>query len=208
MNPVSTSLSLVPASVSDVERMLQRQFQGEPLSMEVARALGLVQQALARRQEEDRRLAMLLSRFVPDLGVTAQYRGDLNLFVGEAYTSMAGNTYFSGLRLAPGVAIKIDIGIGWARVFLNGISLYSTDGRRTLLARRNFHCFFHSTEAERRECEALVADVLFALLSEEEARLSGNEVQRLSKAIVDAAFEGHQLQTLLKHLQSQIAEAK
>lgn len=208
MNPVSTSLSLVPASVSDVERMLQRQFQGEPLSIEVARALGVVQQALVRRQEEDRKLALLLSRFAPDLGVTAQYRSDLNLFVGEAYTSLAGNTYFSGLRLAPGVAIKTEIGIGWARVFLNGISLYSTDGRRTLLARRSFHSYFHSIAAERRECERLVADVLFAMLSEAEARLSGNEVLQLSQSIVNAAFEGHQLQTLLKNLQSQIAVIK
>jgi len=208
MNPVSTSLSLVPASVFDVERMLQRQFQGEPVSIEVARSLSVVQQALTRRQEEDRKLALLLSRFVPDLGVTAQYRSDLNLFVGEAYTSLAGNTYFSGLRLAPGVAIKTEIGIGWARVFLNGISLYSTDGKRTLLARRNFHCYFHSIAAERRECVRLVADVLLAMLCEEEARLSQNEVLQLAQSIVHAAFEGHQLQTLLKHLQSQIAEAK
>lgn len=208
MNPVSHSQSLVPASVSDVERMLQRQFQGDSVSVEEVRALEIVQQALARRQEEDRKLALLLSRFVPDLGATAQFCRDLNLFVGETYTSGAGNTYFSGLRLAPGVAIKTDIGIGWARVFLNGISLYSTDGKRTLLARRSFHCYFHSSEGERRECVRLVADVLFAMLSDEEARLSRNEVLRLAQSVVDAAFEGHQLQTLMRNLQSQIAAAK
>lgn len=208
MNTIPSSQALVPASASDVERMLQAQFQGEALSPADARALNTVQQALARQQEEERKLAILLSRFVPGLGDSAQYRAELNLFTGEAYTSLAGNTYFSGLRLAPGVAIRVDIGIGWARVFLNGISLYSTDGRRRLLARRSFHCYFHSEEAERRECVCLVAGVILEMLSEEERRLNRDEVMRLAESVVDSAFNRRQLETLLRCLQGQLAPGK
>lgn len=208
MNVTPSSQALVPASASDVERMLQVQFQGETLSPADARALSVVQQALARQQEEERKLAVLLSLYVPNLGVTAQYRSDLNLFTGEAYTSLAGNTYLSALRLAPGIAIKSDFGFGWARMFLNGISLYSTDGRRKLLARRNFHCFFYSEEAEREACLHLVVKVILDMLSEEEKRHSHDEVMRLATAIVDSAFNRYQLETLAQSIPRQFISGK
>jgi hypothetical protein len=44
------------------------------------------------------------------------------------FQSLAGNIYFNGLRIAGNVIIKEDTGIGYARKFLNGISVF-IDGK-------------------------------------------------------------------------------
>jgi hypothetical protein len=194
MNPLTIIPS--PTSASDIERMLQAQFQHETLPASAARALSSVQTALDRQKAEEQKLAYLLSRFVPELGASAVYRTELNMFTGEGYTSLAGNTYFSGVRLTLGAAIKFDIGIGYAHVFLNGISVYATDGRCKLLAHRRFSCYFYSEAAARRESTLLICQVILDSLSWEERDIYGHEAMLLAERIIAAAFDRPQTETL------------
>lgn len=58
------------------------------------------------------------------------YNAEHNLWLTMGWTSNAGNTYLKAYRMCKGLAIAYNIGIGYCRTFLNGITIFAFDGER------------------------------------------------------------------------------
>ncbi|MBD5387536.1 hypothetical protein HDR70_06600 [bacterium] len=74
-------------------------------------------------------LTRLAAKALPALsGSPVIYIPEKNVYVTPGYTSASGNTYYKALRYSDYLAVHYDIGEGYARTFLNGITLYCWDG--------------------------------------------------------------------------------
>lgn len=66
------------------------------------------------------------------------YSEAVNAFIGNGYTSMAGNTYLNEIRLIEGIIIKNDVGHGHTYTFLNGIKIFHIESKK-LICERKYH---------------------------------------------------------------------
>jgi len=82
-----------------------------------------------------------------------------NTFLTKGYTSATGNTYFNSIRMAEGILIKEDVGVGYARTFLNGIKIYSTKDK-SLIADKTFHSVFYSALKVKNESKIMLIKIL------------------------------------------------
>jgi hypothetical protein len=82
-----------------------------------------------------------------------------NAFLTSGYTSSAGNTYFNSVRVAEGILIKEDIGVGYARTFLNGLKIYSIKDKM-LIADKSFKTVFYSVSRVKMESKKMLLNVL------------------------------------------------
>ena len=143
-------------------------------------------------------IAQVFHMFVSSSGNSSiSYNSNLNAFIGNAYTSVAGNTYFDALKLSDEIAIKADIGIGHTHSFLNGITIMSTKSRK-ILAHKQFHCYTHSNSKEQHQARQLLIEAL-----EETARCNGYVVGRMqiemaANTIIDKVYNVNQLDALQK----------
>lgn len=85
----------------------------------------------------------------------ANYSQDANAFLSNGFMSGAGNVYFNAVRFGDGIAIKEDVGQGYARTFLNGLRIYSLKDN-TLLADKTYHCHFYSKEDVKSEIREML----------------------------------------------------
>ena len=123
----------------------------------------------------------------------------LNALVGTGYTSMAGNTYFNTLRLADGLLIKEDIGVGYVRTFLNGLHIY--DFRtKTLLCEKNFSCHFYSRETAKSDAVNMLSDFLLKVASKENVIIDESEMLAKVHEMVEQAFFGDQMQEIHQNI--------
>lgn len=56
------------------------------------------------------------------------YNAEKNVLLTMGYTSGAGNTYYKAIRMSDRLAVFYDLGQGYCRTFLNGITLLCWDG--------------------------------------------------------------------------------
>lgn len=87
------------------------------------------------------------------------YSQDANAFLSNGFMSGAGNVYFNAVRFGEGIAVKEDVGQGYARTFLNGLRIYSLKDK-TLLADKTFHCHFYSTEDVKNEIRNMILTLM------------------------------------------------
>lgn len=72
------------------------------------------------------------------------------------YTSAAGNTYYKAIRLSDRIAVFYDLGDGYSRTFLNGITLFAFDGAKpVIIAKKSWggccnYRFFNEYDAKRQ----------------------------------------------------------
>ena len=77
-------------------------------------------------------LALVAAKALPALsGSSLTYNPEKNVYLTLGYTSAAGNTYYKAIRLSDRLAVYYHIGEGYAHTFLNGITLFAWNGRRT-----------------------------------------------------------------------------
>ena len=97
-------------------------------------------------------------------GRSVVYNPEQNVFLTMGYTSNAGNTYYSAIRLSNRLAVCLDIGEGYKYIFLNGITLYAWDGKKVkIIAKKtwgwsNWKCFSESAAME--ECIRMLKNYL------------------------------------------------
>lgn len=126
------------------------------------RAVEAVSNIIAGRKAFEKRLYTEVTRIVPmnDHTRSLSYLKSDNLILTQGYTSYAGNTYQQGLRLSNAVAIRTDIGHGHTHTFINGISIFATDGSKKLLCRKFYHCTGYSESFIARESVTLLTEYL------------------------------------------------
>ncbi|MCS6968739.1 MAG: hypothetical protein RMJ44_08090 [Cytophagales bacterium] len=76
----------------------------------------------------------------------------------EGYTSIAGNTYFNAISLTDDFVVKENVGVGWLHTFLNGLQIYTHDGK--LVAERDFQCFIYSEERVLKEVTDMLTEAI------------------------------------------------
>lgn len=139
----------------------------------------------------NRQLAILKENALPALsGEHLTYNAAKNVFLTTAYTSMAGNCYYKAIRLSDRICVFYEIGEGYARTFLNGITIFGFDGRKAqIVGRKTYHCNFFDEESAKNESIKILSDYLAG-----QAKMLGNyiperELVNFSREIIE---ETHQ----------------
>ena len=84
-------------------------------------------------------LQTIVAKSLPALsGESITYNAAKNVYLTLGYTSAAGNTYFKAIRLSNRLAVYYDIGQGYARTFLNGITLFCWNGQKARIIGQKF----------------------------------------------------------------------
>jgi|GEM_PF-1027342 len=195
--PVSTHNHLpVPSSAAGFSRLLSEQFEGADLTPVEQQAYRRTQERLSGGAADQTLLARRLAQLAPGMTGAVTYHETHNMFIGTACTSAAGNTYFSAARVTASVVIKADIGVGYARAFLNAVSIYAADGSRQLLARQEFHCCFYSEQTLAQQAIRLVQGVILNSLPVPERVDADADARLLAERIVRDAYTNDQVQML------------
>lgn len=107
-------------------------------------------------------LATLVNQTLPSVSNNSvTYNADRNMFLTAGYTSAAGNSYFQGIHLSNRLAIVLDIGVGYAHTFLNGIKMYCFDGsQKKLIGSRFYNCCIYCDYVARREATEILYEYL------------------------------------------------
>ena len=79
----------------------------------------------------DTSVATVAVKALPALsGSSLTYNPEKNVYLTIGYTSAAGNTYYRAIRFSNRLVVFYNIGEGYSRTFLNGITLYCWDGQK------------------------------------------------------------------------------
>lgn len=101
-----------------------------------------------KAMKENTAIQLVAAKALPALsGATVTYNAERNVYLTTGYTSQAGNTYFKAIRLSNRLAVYYNIGIGYCRTFLNGITLFAFNGTKPeLIGQKAFNCHFFSEQ--------------------------------------------------------------
>ena len=130
---------------------------------------------------------MILSKITGVSTNGINYSAPANAFVGSAFTSAAGNTYFNMMRFGEGIIIKEDVGEGYKYTFLNGLKVYSLRDK-TLIADETYHSLVYHIDSVKQ----LVMRMLLAKLKESSEQqgfnYDTNEAEQMIRKIINDAF--------------------
>ena len=84
-------------------------------------------------------LQTIVAKSLPALsGESLTYNAAKNVYLTLGYTSAAGNMYYKAIRFSEKLAVFYHIGQGYARTFLNGITLFCWDGTKAKIIGQKF----------------------------------------------------------------------
>lgn len=102
---------------------------------------------------------IILSRLTGSDNSKLAYSTQANAFLGNGFTSSAGNHYYNALRFTEGILIKEDIGQGYKYTFLNGIKIYSLKDR-TLITEEAYHNVEYSDQKVKQNVKVMLLEKL------------------------------------------------
>lgn len=142
---------------------------------------------------------LILSKIMGLTSQTITYSGLINAFVGNGYTSSAGNHYFTSVRFTEGIFIKEDFGIGHTYQFINSIRIFSTKDRAMIA-----DCTFHNVKYTPEKVQSLASNMLMQKLRES-ANLEGywfDETQAMNtiRELVADAYRVNQMEMAERQL--------
>lgn len=130
---------------------------------------------------------MILSKITGLQSNNIKFSAEANAFLGNAYTSMAGNHYFNAVRFGEGIIIKEDIGHGYKYTFLNGLRVYSIKEKK-LIADASFHCQVYNKDLVRNKVTSMLIDKLNEAAEQQGFSFNDNDAKWIVKQIVEQAF--------------------
>ena len=128
------------------------------------------------------------------------YSESLNSFIGNGYTSLAGNTYLNSLRLVEGILVKEDVGHGYAYSFINGIKIFDLK-TKNLLCEKNYHCSYYSQSFIQEEVISMLFELMTKSADNEHIYIDQSEIRVQIESIVSKAFRQDQRQLLISQTQ-------
>lgn len=123
-----------------------------------------------------------------------------NSFLGNAFTSLAGNTYFNEVRFVEGLLIKEDVGQGYTYTFLNGLRVYDIK-TKTLLCEKTYHNKVYSLYFLKSEVKRMLQDLIISSAKKEGVLLAESEVGAKLEQIINNSFAKDQRQMLIEQTQ-------
>ena len=132
------------------------------------------------------------------------YSDVANAFLSTGYISTAGNTYLNSFRFSEGILIKEDIGIGYARTFLNSIRIYSIKDK-TLLIDKNFHCVFYSKNTVKHQSKKMLLATLEEVSKKEGCPFYKEKATQIIDKVLTQAMNEDQRKIMLKQTQKYLS---
>lgn len=135
----------------------------------------------------------VINQSLPALsGAKVSYDAERNLFVAEGWSSPANNYYYEALRVSSRLTMLYEIGIGYARTFLNGLRLYCHDGQKhKLIGQRWFSCCFLNEETARLTCADMLSDFLLTQQQMLNQNVTKSQLEPVVKALVADLYNGN-----------------
>lgn len=135
----------------------------------------------------------VINQSLPALsGAKVSYDAERNLFVAEGWSSPANNYYYEALRVSPRLTMLYEIGVGYARTFLNGLRLYCHDGQKhKLIGQRWFSCCFLNEETARLTCADMLSDFLLTQQQMLNQNVTKRQLEPVVKALVADLYNGN-----------------
>lgn len=136
-------------------------------------------------------LELVANKILPALsGEKLTYNAQRNVLLTQGYVSAAGNLYYRAIRQSKRIAVFYDIGEGYCRAFLNGITLFTWDGvTPVMIAKKNWggcanYRFFSETDA-REESIRMLTDYLAGQMKMMGKGMDAGQLSDLSRQIID-----------------------
>lgn len=141
-------------------------------------------------------LALIAAKALPALsGSSLTYNAEKNVYLTLGYTSAAGNTYYKTIRLSDRLAIYYHIGEGYARTFLNGITLFAWNGQKAnIIAQKfwggsNWRCF--NERSAKEECILMLKNFLAGQAKAMGSMVADRQLIDFSRTMVEATYQKH-----------------
>ena len=84
-------------------------------------------------------LQLIAAKALPALsGESLTYNAAKNVYLTLGFTCPSGNMYYKAIRFSEKLAVFYHIGQGYARTFLNGITLFCWDGTKARIIGQKF----------------------------------------------------------------------
>lgn len=135
-------------------------------------------------------LQTIVAKSLPALsGESLTYNAAKNVFLTLGYTSAANNTYFKAIRFSNRLAVYYDIGQGYARTFLNGITLFCWNGKKAHIIAQKFwggaNWVDFSEYFAKQQSILMLKDFLAGQLKMQGAHVSEQEILAFSRNMID-----------------------
>lgn len=130
---------------------------------------------------------VIADRAMPAAFRTAEltFNAGKNIFLSQGYTSMAGNTYYQGVRFSDRIIITQQLGQGYCYLFLNGIKIFGFNGKEaTLIAQKSFNCCVYSESYVKSESENLIKEYLKSQAAITGSMVDNNQLETFSQSLV------------------------
>lgn len=128
------------------------------------------------------------------------YSENVNAFIGNGYTSNAGNTYLNEIRLLEGLLIKEDVGQGYARTFINCIKIYDLKNKE-LLCEKTYNCTFYDKYFIKNEVASMLIETLIEATKKDNLNIDLFDAKNHVELLVNKAFDTDQRQILIQQTQ-------
>ena len=142
-------------------------------------------------------LVKVVEHALPALsGSKVHFDANRNMICTSSYTSMAGNSYYQGIRLSDRLIINVDLGQGYAYLFMNGLKLYCFDGQnKKLIGSRLYNCHSYSDSSAACESEEILFNYLKSQSGMMGASVSDSQLHDFAHAMVAEAMN-NQVKTI------------
>ena len=136
-------------------------------------------------------LQTIVAKSLPALsGESVTYNAAKNVFLTLGYTSAAGNMYYKAIRVSKKLAVFYHIGEGYARTFLNGITLFCWDGTKARIIGQKFwggcdNWRDFSEYFAKEQSILMLKDFLTAQVKLQGGHVSDQETLALSRSLIE-----------------------
>lgn len=135
-------------------------------------------------------LQLIASKSLPAFsGESLTYNAAKNVYLTLGYTSAAGNTYFKAIRLSNRLVVYYDIGQGYARTFLNGITLFCWNGPKANIIAQKYwggaNWVDFSEYFAKQQSILMLKDFLAGQLKAQGEHVSEQEILAFSRNMIE-----------------------
>jgi hypothetical protein len=117
------------------------------------------------------------------------YNAAKNVFLTHGYTSLAGNTYYQGIRFSDRIIITQQIGEGYFYTFLNGIRIFGFNGKEaTLIAEKSYYCCVYNENFLKSESENLIREYLKSQAELMGGTINSDQLNDFTKELVESTM--------------------
>ena len=146
---------------------------------------------------EKKAIQTIVAKSLPALsGESLTYNAAKNVYLTLGSTSAAGNMYYRAIRFSEKLAVFYHIGQGYARTFLNGITLFCWDGTKAKIIGQKFWGGYDwrdfSEYFAKEQSILMLRDFLSAKAKLQGAYVSEQDVLAYSRSLIEET-QGKQL---------------